>query len=67
MNGSIVRVLVKPGDSVEAGAPLVVLEAMKMEHSVRAPSAGLVRDVLVAEGDLVSEGAVLVELDDKGE
>lgn len=64
MNGSIVRVLVKPGDSVEAGAPLVVLEAMKMEHSVRAPGAGLVREVLVSEGELVSEGAVLVELDE---
>jgi 3-methylcrotonyl-CoA carboxylase alpha subunit len=63
MNGSIVRVLVQPGEQVEAGTPLVVLEAMKMEHSVRAPVAGIVREVLVVEGELVSEGAVLVELD----
>src|SRR5690606_12691659 len=43
MNGSIVRVLVEAGQTVEAGAQLVVLEAMKMEHSIRAPHAGVIK------------------------
>ena len=63
MNGSIVRVLVAPGQSVEAGAALVVLEAMKMEHSIRAPLGGTVTALLCAEGDMVVEGSILVELD----
>jgi len=63
MNGSIVRVLVEPGQTVEAGAALVVLEAMKMEHSIRAPEAGTVKALYCREGEMVSEGAVLVELE----
>jgi len=62
MNGSIVRVLVEPGQAVEAGTALVVLEAMKMEHSIRAPQAGTVKALYCGEGDMVGEGAVLVEL-----
>ncbi|QIB53099.1 acetyl/propionyl/methylcrotonyl-CoA carboxylase subunit alpha [Pseudomonas sp. OIL-1] len=62
MNGNIVRVLVQAGDEVAAGAPLVVLEAMKMEHSIRAPAAGRVREVFYAEGAMVAEGAVLIDL-----
>ncbi|WP_417780084.1 acetyl/propionyl/methylcrotonyl-CoA carboxylase subunit alpha [Stutzerimonas xanthomarina] len=64
MNGSIVRVLVEAGQSVEAGATLIVLEAMKMEHSIRAQQAGVVKGLFYAEGDMVSEGAVLLELED---
>ena len=64
MNGSIVRVLVEAGQAVEAGTALVVLEAMKMEHSIRAPHAGAVKALYCREGDMVSEGAVLVELDE---
>ncbi len=63
MNGSIVRVLVAPGQSVEAGVALVVLEAMKMEHSIRAPQSGTVKAVYCAEGELIAEGSVLVELE----
>ena len=62
MNGSIVRVLVEVGQSIEAGTQLVVLEAMKMEHSVRAPRSGTVNALYCQEGDMVVEGAVLVEL-----
>jgi 3-methylcrotonyl-CoA carboxylase alpha subunit len=62
MNGSIVRVLVEPGQTVEAGTALVVLEAMKMEHSIRAPEAGTVKALYCREGEMVSEGSVLVEL-----
>lgn len=64
MNGSIVRVLVEPGQTVEAGAALVVLEAMKMEHSIRAPHAGVVKALYCSEGELVEEGTPLVELDE---
>ncbi|MEQ9724654.1 acetyl/propionyl/methylcrotonyl-CoA carboxylase subunit alpha [Pseudomonas sp. WHRI 8822A] len=63
MNGSIVRVLAVPGQQVEAGAALVVLEAMKMEHSIRAPQAGVIKAIYCAEGELIGEGTVLVELE----
>ena len=63
MNGSIVRVLVEPGQAVEAGTALVVLEAMKMEHSIRAPEAGTVKALYCREGEMVSEGTVLVEFE----
>jgi 3-methylcrotonyl-CoA carboxylase alpha subunit len=64
MNGSIVRVLVEVGQAVEAGTPLVVLEAMKMEHSIRASTAGTVSALYCTEGEMVSEGTVLVELNE---
>ncbi|OAI86400.1 acetyl/propionyl/methylcrotonyl-CoA carboxylase subunit alpha [Pseudomonas putida] len=64
MNGSIVRVLVVPGQVVEAGTQLVVLEAMKMEHSIRAPHAGTVATLYCQEGEMVSEGCVLVALEE---
>ncbi|MDO9619130.1 MAG: acetyl/propionyl/methylcrotonyl-CoA carboxylase subunit alpha [Pseudomonas sp.] len=64
MNGSIVRVLVEAGQPVEAGTALVVLEAMKMEHSIRAAHAGTVKALYCNEGEMVSEGAVLVELEE---
>ncbi|MCY1544684.1 oxaloacetate decarboxylase alpha subunit [compost metagenome] len=64
MNGSIVRVLVQAGQTVEAGTALVVLEAMKMEHSIRAPHAGVVKALYCGEGEMVGEGSVLVELEE---
>ena len=64
MNGSIVRVLVEAGQTVEAGTALVVLEAMKMEHSIRAPHAGTVKALYCGEGEMVSEGTLLVELEE---
>jgi 3-methylcrotonyl-CoA carboxylase alpha subunit len=63
MNGSIVRVLVEAGKTVEAGTTLVVLEAMKMEHSIRAAEAGVVKAVYCTEGEMISEGTTLVELE----
>ena len=62
MNGSVVRVLVEPGQQVAAGELLVVVEALKMEHSIRAAEAGEVTAIHCAEGDLVEEGRVLVAL-----
>lgn len=63
MNGSIVRVLVSVGEQVQIGTPLVVLEAMKMEHSIRANTAGTVAALYCTEGEMVKEGMVLVELE----
>ncbi len=59
--GTVVAVSVAVGDVVEAGAVLLVIEAMKMEHTVLAPRAGVVAAVNFAKGDRVPEGAVLVE------
>ena len=63
MNGSVVRVLVAPGQAVAAGAALVVLEAMKMEHSLRSPRDGVVKSLFCQEGEMVNEGSVLVALE----
>jgi biotin carboxyl carrier protein len=59
MPGKIVRVLVKPGEEVEAGQGLVVVEAMKMQNAVRSPKSGTVERVLVAEGQAVNAGEVV--------
>jgi len=63
MPGGVVLVRVAAGDRVEAGTVLVTLEAMKMEHVVRAPVAGTVRELRVAVGDQVDTGDVLVVID----
>jgi 3-methylcrotonyl-CoA carboxylase alpha subunit len=60
--GTVVAVAVAAGDVIEAGATLMVLEAMKMEHAIVAPLAGTVARVHFAKGDRVPEGAVLVEV-----
>ena len=62
MPGLIVRVNVQPGDQVQAGQGLVVMEAMKMENELRAPAAGTVKAVAVTPGTAVEKGALLVEL-----
>ena len=62
MNGRVAAVHARAGDSVVAGAVLVVLEAMKMEHALTAPAAATVKAVLVAAGAQVSPGELLVEL-----
>jgi len=60
MPGLIVRILVEPGRRVEAGAGILVLEAMKMENELKAPVAGVVERVEVSAGQVVEKGAVLV-------
>jgi 3-methylcrotonyl-CoA carboxylase alpha subunit len=64
MSGVVVAVMVKAGEAVAKGAPLMILEAMKMEHTITAPAAGIVTAVNFAAGDRVKEGADLVDLDD---
>jgi biotin carboxyl carrier protein len=63
MPGKVVRVLVKPGDEVAEGQPLLVLEAMKMENEVLAPAAGTVTRVEVTPGSTVEGGAALLVLE----
>ncbi len=63
MPGRVVKVHVAPGAFVQRGEPLVVLEAMKMEHTIAAPTAGRVQSVPFGAGDLVAEGAELVVLE----
>jgi 3-methylcrotonyl-CoA carboxylase alpha subunit len=65
MSGTVVAVLVKPGERVAKGAPLVIVEAMKMEHTIHAPAAGVVSAVKHGPGERVQEGADLVDLDDE--
>ena len=64
MPGTVIKVNVHEGSTVEAGDPLVVLEAMKMETPLLAPYDATVKTVHVEEGDRVAGGAVLVELSD---
>jgi len=61
--GKIIDLKVKPGDSVSKGQPLLVLEAMKMEHTLSAPADGTVKSVRYAVGEQVPEGADLVEFE----
>jgi biotin carboxyl carrier protein len=63
MNGRVVAVNVRAGDTAPAGHALVVLEAMKMEHALSVPAAARVTAVHVAPGAQVSPGQLLVELE----
>ncbi|PZP50656.1 MAG: 3-methylcrotonyl-CoA carboxylase [Agrobacterium fabrum] len=66
MPGVIRALLREKGAAVEAGDALVVMEAMKMEHTIRAPAKGIVTAINCAEGDMVSAGAVLVDFEPEG-
>ena len=61
MHGTVVALLVEPGVSVEKGMPLMVMEAMKMEHTMTAPADGSVETFHFQAGDTVSQGAVLLD------
>ena len=63
MPGKIISISVKAGDTVEKGQPLLVMEAMKMEHTISAPADGRVGEVFYGVGDQVTEGAELVSID----
>jgi len=64
MPGKIVRLLVEPGQAVPEGAPLVVLEAMKMEHTMHAKAPSVVSALHAKEGDVVSQRALLVSFEE---
>ena len=63
MPGKVVALLAQPGQRVEAGTPLLILEAMKMEHTITAPAAGTVKSYCYAAGEQVADGAALVEFE----
>ena len=63
MPGKVIALLATPGSSVDKGAPLLVLEAMKMEHTISAPRAGTLKAFRFAAGDQVTEGAELVDFE----
>ena len=63
MQGTIVKVLVAEGETVEIGQSMLVLEAMKMENHISAEKAGTVKEVRVAAGDTVGTGDVLVVIE----
>ena len=65
MPGKLLSFAVKVGDKVKAGQALAVMEAMKMEHTVAAPSDGTVAELLYVPGDQVNEGAPLLRLESK--
>jgi biotin carboxyl carrier protein len=64
MPGAVIRLLVAEGDTVAARQPLLVLEAMKMETPVVSPYDATVRRLHVAEGDRITAGTLLVELEE---
>ena len=59
MPGKVVRLLVREGDEVEAGAGVAVVEAMKMQNEIKSPKKGIVQKILVSEGAAVNAGDVL--------
>ncbi len=64
MPGVVTKILVKAGDVVAKGAPLLILEAMKMEHTINAPRDGSVASINCTEGELVQPGVELVTLNE---
>lgn len=63
MPGVVLRILVREGDVVKKGAPLLILEAMKMEHQITAPRDGTIASVNCKEGELVQPGVELVKME----
>ena len=63
MPGKVVRVLVAEGQAVSAGEALVVMEAMKMEHTMKAPADAVVKAVGAKEGDVVGQKALLLSFE----
>jgi len=59
MPGKVIRLLVKAGDTVEAGQGLLVMEAMKMQNEIRSPKSGVVERLLAEEGQAVNAGEIL--------
>lgn len=62
MPGKIIAIAVQAGDSVQKGQALLVMEAMKMEHTITAPAAGVVSKIFYAQGDQVTDGVALIAL-----
>jgi acetyl/propionyl-CoA carboxylase alpha subunit len=65
MPGLVLDVIAQPGQSVESGSPLVILEAMKMENVIKSAAAGTIKKVYATKGSTVEKNAVLVEFEDE--
>ncbi len=63
MAGNVWKILVKPGDQIEEGQDVVILESMKMEIPIAAEYSGVVKDVKISEGDFVNEEDILIEFE----
>ena len=63
LSGTVFKVLVKVGDSVDVNQDLLILEAMKMETNIVAAMAGTIKNVAVAEGEAVTQGQFLIEFE----
>ena len=63
ITGVVLQITTKPGDTVAAGDPVIVLESMKMEIPVEAPRAGSVKEIRVREGQTVQEGDTVAVLE----
>ncbi len=63
ITGNVWKIVAKVGDELEEDEPILILESMKMEIPVSAPETGTVREILVAEGDVVAEGTVVARLE----
>ena len=63
MPGKILKILVSKGNRVKKGQPLIILEAMKMEHTIKSPLAATVHAILFKEGEAVGENVSLIELE----
>ncbi|HOI25829.1 MAG TPA: acetyl-CoA carboxylase biotin carboxyl carrier protein subunit [Paludibacteraceae bacterium] len=61
--GTILKFFVKEGDTVKAGSPLLILEAMKMENIIKMPFDGKIRKILVSDGVRIAKDTLMVELD----
>lgn len=64
MPGKIIKVLVKEGDKVEEGTPLLIMEAMKMENEMKASDGATIKKILVEPGDNVETGATLIQYEE---
>ena len=62
MPGKVLKILVEVGQKVSASDPLIILEAMKMEHTMRAVAPGVVESILVSDGEVVGPGQLLVQI-----
>ena len=63
ITGVVFQVAARPGDAVQAGDPVIVLESMKMEIPVEAPRAGSIKEIRVREGQTVQEGETVALLE----
>jgi biotin carboxyl carrier protein len=61
--GTVIEILVKPGDKVKKGEDLMVLDAMKMQNKLKCPAEGVIKSITVTKGNRVSKGTLLAELE----